>query len=71
MEAEFTVLPRPLHLMVTLQKIKNFSLRVSLPVCLPVSNKYCPSDACETYLHDLVQNSHDAVRGSSEVWFGR
>lgn len=69
-EAEFTMLPRPFDLMVTLQKQKT---NISPPVCLSVC---CSNNGGETYLsqphlHDLVQNSHDAVCGSSEVRFGR
>lgn len=65
-EAELTVLPRPLHLVVSLQQHKD---NVT-PGHLSVSWR-CVTCDHDTYLHDLVQNSHDAVRGSCEVGFGR
>lgn len=66
-EAEFTVLPRPLYLMVTLPtKNRQMSHQSAGQV---VSDS--ETGERESYLHYLVQTSHDAVRGGREVWFGR
>lgn len=67
-EAELAVLPRPLHLMMTLQEAKTNVKNSASPPVIPYYQ--CVASRM-MHLHDLVQDSHDAVRGGGKVGLGR